>query len=59
VGSRERDLGRWWAALQLDVSAVVNELDPEGLLDMGAPGDEYAPEIDRLVSLTVEGALSE
>lgn len=59
MSNRDRDPGEWSAALRLDVSAVVNELDPEGLLDVGTPRDEYASEIGRLVSLIVTGDLSE
>ena len=37
----------------------MNDLDPEGLLDMGAPRDEYSSEVDALTSLVVRGDLSE
>ena len=57
--SRDRVLHEWWDHLRLGVGEVVNELDPEGLLDMGAPRDEYSSEVDALTSLVVRGGLSE
>lgn len=37
-------------ALRAAVQGVVNELDPEGLLRMGAPLDEYDSEINDFVT---------
>lgn len=37
------------------VRRVVNEHDPEGLLEMGAPEDEYDPEVTDLVRLVLRG----
>jgi hypothetical protein len=31
------------------LSAAINETDPIGLLEIGAPSDEYAPEIGTIV----------
>jgi hypothetical protein len=31
------------------VVRAINEADPSGLLEMGAPADEYAPEIGTIV----------
>jgi hypothetical protein len=59
VTSREDVLRAWWEQLGSAVGEVVNRLDPEGLLDMGAPQDEYSSEIDGLTSLAVRGDLSE
>jgi|HubBroStandDraft_2_1064218.scaffolds.fasta_scaffold269999_1 hypothetical protein len=36
-------------ALRAAVQSVVNGVDPEGLLRMGAPINEYDPEIDDFV----------
>ncbi len=57
--SREDVLRTWWEQLGSAVGEVVNQLDPEGLLEMGAPQDEYSSEIDSLTSLAVRGDLSE
>lgn len=56
---RDRVLLQWWESLQLEVGRIVDELDPEGLLAMGAPPGEYANEIDRLASLVVRDDVSE
>ena len=57
--SRDRVLREWWEQLGAAVGQVVNQLDPEGLLHMGAPPDEYSSEIDSLTSLAVRGDLTE
>lgn len=49
----------WWENLRLEVGHVVDEIDPEGLLAIGAPPGEYANEIDRLTSLVVRDDVSE
>lgn len=36
-----------------DIDRVVAREDPEGLLAMGAPEDEYRPEVDDLTSLVL------
>jgi hypothetical protein len=59
VASRDRLLREWWQQLGSAVGEVVNQLDPEGLLDMGAPPDEYSSEIDSLTSLAVREDLTE
>ena len=46
-----------WRALRDRVRAVVNATDPEGLLQMGAPDDEYDPQVDVLVSRLARGPL--
>jgi hypothetical protein len=33
------------------VRALINRYDPEGLLDMGAPEDEYDPQVGDLIAL--------
>lgn len=38
------------------VKTAIDELDPEGLLGMGAPADEYDPEIDDFVRQIAGGA---
>ncbi|WP_346621524.1 hypothetical protein [Blastococcus montanus] len=57
--SREDVLRTWWEQLGSAVGEVVNQSDPEGLLDMGAPQDEYSSEIDSLTSLAVREDLTE
>jgi hypothetical protein len=37
------------------VRRVVNAADPEGLLDLGAPADEYDPEVEDLTRLVQHG----
>ncbi len=49
----------WWQNLRLEVGKVVDEIDPEGLLAMGAPPGEYAHEIERLTSLVIRDEVSE
>lgn len=41
-----------WSA----VHAVVDAVDPEGLLAGGAPADEYDPEVPDLVRVVLNGA---
>lgn len=43
------------AQMQVDVRAVVNRWDPEGLLALDAPGDEYEPEIRAFGALLAQG----
>lgn len=54
-----RVLRELWVQLGSAVGEVVDQMDPEGLLDMGLPRDEYASEIDALTSLAVRGDLTE
>ncbi len=42
-----RDAAQCW----VDVDAVINAEDPEGLLEAGAPPDEYASEVEDFVRL--------
>jgi hypothetical protein len=45
--------------LRQTVKAVINHLDPIGLLSRGCPTDEYAPEIERIAQrLAVTKTLS-
>lgn len=44
--------------LRAAVTAAVAAEDPEGLLDIGAPADEYDPEVDDLVRLVAEGRVT-
>ncbi|SEG60699.1 hypothetical protein SAMN05444920_103429 [Nonomuraea solani] len=37
------------------VRALINRYDPEGLLGMGAPDDEYDPEVGDLTALVCGG----
>ena len=57
--SRDEVLLEWWENLQMEVGHVVDEIDPEGLVAIGAPPGEYANEIDRLTSLIVRDDVSE
>ena len=59
VSSRDRDLAAWWESLRKEVGQAVDEVDPEGLLAMGAPDGEYSNEADRLTSLVVRDDLNE
>ena len=36
------------------IKSIIDRHDPMGLLSMGAPDDEYMPEIDRLVGIVRE-----
>ena len=40
------------------VRAVLAEEDPEGLLALGCPVDEYDPEVPDLVRLVVDGSVT-
>ncbi len=42
-------------ALRDAVRRIVDDLDPEGLLALGAPADEYAPEVAALAELVAAG----
>jgi hypothetical protein len=42
-------------ALRDAVRRIVDELDPEGLLAVGAPADEYGPEVAALAELVAAG----
>jgi hypothetical protein len=53
VSSRDDVLSQWWGDLRLEIGQVVNDIDPEGLVAMGAPSGEYSSEVDRLTSLVV------
>lgn len=44
--------------LRAHVQRVVDAADPEGLLDLGAPPDEYDPEVDDLTRLVRQGRVS-
>jgi hypothetical protein len=59
VPSREHLLTEWCENLRLEVAQAVDEIDPEGLLGMGAPPEEYGGESDRLTSLVVRDELTE
>jgi hypothetical protein len=52
-GASKRLRRHAYAAAFADVRAVVNDLDPIGLLGMGAPEDEYDPEVRNLVRLVL------
>lgn len=59
VSSRDHVLTAWWESLYKELGQAVKEVDPEGLLAMGAPAGEYADEVDRLASLVVRDDVSE
>jgi hypothetical protein len=50
----KREHPEYWAA----VHAAVNAEDPEGLLSMGAPTDEYDPEVADLVRMVLESSVT-
>jgi len=43
-----------YQALVAAVERAINEADPIGLLDLGAPSDEYAPEIGTIIPRLVK-----
>lgn len=45
-------------ALRAAVRGIVDALDPEGLLAIGAPADEYSPEVDALAGLVAAGPVT-
>jgi hypothetical protein len=59
VPNRDDVLREWWEQLSREVGRVVEEVDPEGLLAIGAPSGEYDSEADEFTSLIVHGNLSE
>ncbi len=50
--------GAGWKKVRASVAAAVNTADLEGLLALGCPSDEYAPEIDPLTGLVLRDAVS-
>lgn len=44
-----------YSALRRAVKAAVDALDPEGLLRMGAPDDEYDSEVDEFTARLAQG----
>jgi hypothetical protein len=58
VPSRDDVLSAWWEDLRREIGRVV-EIDPEGLVAMGAPSGQYSTEIDGLTSLVVHDDVSE
>ena len=59
VPSRDDVLSAWWEDLRREIGQVVDEIDPEGLVAMGAPSGEYSTEMDRLTSLVVHDDVRE
>ncbi|GAA4758337.1 hypothetical protein GCM10023328_47550 [Modestobacter marinus] len=55
--SSPEELQAVWRQTSRAVAAVVDQLDPEGLLAGGAPGDEYAAEAAELTRLVIRGAI--
>jgi hypothetical protein len=47
--TRKRTLSRTYADLVEQVSRVIADADPAGLLAAGAPADEYEPEVAALI----------
>ncbi len=52
---RQAVLRQQVARARAHVRRVVNAADPEGLLDLGAPADEYDPEVEDLTRLVQHG----
>lgn len=46
------------AALRSRVRAVVNAADPEGLIALGAPDDEYGPQVGELARRLTSGPIT-
>ena len=57
--SRDDVLSAWWEDLRREIGRVVDEIDPEGLVAIGAPSGECSTEIDGLTSLVVHDDVSE
>lgn len=55
--SRPEELQAVWRETSRAVAAVVDQLDPEGLLASGAPRDEYAAEAAELTRLVIRDAI--
>jgi hypothetical protein len=45
---------RRYEALVDEVSRIINEADPKSLLEIGAPTDEYSPEVGTIVPRVVK-----
>lgn len=57
VGWR-RELWQQVERCRVHVRSVVDAADPEGLLELGAPADEYDPEVDDLARLVRNGEVT-
>jgi len=51
----EKATKRRYEALVAAVERAINDADPTGLLEIGAPPDEYAPEIGTIVPRLTSG----
>ena len=52
------DRGDRWRRVASEVDRIVSAEDPEGLLALGAPADEYRNEVLPLTELVLRGAVT-
>ena len=45
----EREMRRQYLRFHRDVTEILSRHDPVGLLRLGAPGDEYEPEVGTII----------
>ena len=55
MGDRHNALGKLYDAVWTDVDQAVDKADPEGLLTMGGPSDEYDDAVTHLTRLVLKG----
>jgi hypothetical protein len=55
MSSRNRELSQLYDTAWTEVKQAVDKADPEGLLAMGAPSDEYDDAVSRLVRKVLKG----
>lgn len=49
MSADRRRMKRDYATLYAEVRAILNKHDPVGLIEMGAPADEYEPEVGTIL----------
>ena len=59
VGDPNNQLQKLYESVRSEVKAAVDEADPEGLLAMGAPSDEYDDAVTELTRRVLKGEVVE
>ena len=55
VGRRNDELQKLYEMVRTEVKAIVDEADPEGLLALGSPSDEYDDAVTELTRRVLKG----
>lgn len=59
VGHRHKELQKLYDTVRTEVKQAVDKADPEGLLAMGAPSDEYEDAVTELTRRVLTGEVIE